>query len=191
MAHISGITAVRFTSLAISTAEVTSDARQGMIADSEAALFRTAFATTSNVSEIGQVREFPNLGTPANIVNVPSYGQSISSQVGGQADAPDLTFTLNYEPSSAGHAMLNTIRQDGDLVSFRARLTDVENLTLTMGVPAASEAFDDMYWTGRVISFEIIPGLNDSLQASIAVTIEGDFVGPVSLVGTSYTTAVS
>ena len=192
MAHISSITAVRFTELAISTATVSAEDRRNMVADSEAALFRTAFATPSMVTSIGQVREFPNLGTPANIVNVPNYGASISSQVGGQADAPDLTFTLNYVPGEAGHARLNELRTAGEPVSFRARLTDVENIgTLTMGVPDSDIEFDDLYWTGRIVSFEIVPALNDSMQANVAVTIEGDFAGPVTQAGATYTTSVS
>ena len=193
MAHISSITAVRFTELAISTMSVPAEDRRNMVADSEAALFRTAFATPAMVTSIGQVREFPNLGTPANIVNVPNYGASISSQVGGQADAPDLTFTLNYVPGERGHAQLNAIRTEGTTVSFRARLTDREDLgIITNGLPAdAAVEFDDLYWTGRVVSFEIVPALNDSMQANVAVTIEGDFVGPATLMGANYTTATS
>ena len=192
MAHISSITAVRFTSLAISTNRVTAtERRDATNAADEAALFRAAFDSDSEVT-IGQVREFPNLGTRANIVNVPNYGASISSQVGGQADAPDLTFTLNYVPDDNGHRELNRIRTSGDTVSFRARLTDVENLgNLTDGIPAANVEFDDLHWTGRVVSFEIVPALNDSMQANVAVTIEGDFFGPVSMVASGYTTAAS
>ena len=192
MAHIDTITAVRFTSLALSQTTIpTATARAAALnANAEAALFRTSFAVPANVTEVGQVREFPNLGTPANIVNVPNYGASISSQVGGQADAPDLTFTLNYIPNEAGHRMLNTIRQDATPVAFRARLTDavIAPADLTKGVPDSDVRFDDLYWTGRIVSFEIVPALNDSMQANVAVTIEGDFVGPASLVGSTYTT---
>ena len=60
--------------------------------------------------EVTNLREFPSVGTPANIVNVPQYGQSISSQISGQADAPTLEFTLNYIPTA--HANIDTLRRD-------------------------------------------------------------------------------
>lgn len=48
---------------------------------------------------VDNVREFPQMGTPPNIVNVPVYGSKVSRQVQGQADAPTFEVTLNYIPS--------------------------------------------------------------------------------------------
>ena len=39
---------------------------------------------------------------------------------------------------------------------------------------------------GRVGSFEITPSLTDAMQATFSLTIDGDFEGPFSLVGTAY-----
>ena len=143
----------------------------------------TAAATLTfadGAGTVGQVREFPSLGTPANIVNVPVYGSSISSQVGGQADAPTLTFTLNYIPTE--HAALDTIRQTGVVQAFRVRLASSAN-----GVRGNSfDIFDDLYFRGRIESFETTPSLSDSNQVTVTMSIQGDFAGPFSLVGTTY-----
>lgn len=48
---------------------------------------------------ITHVKEFPAMGTPANIVNVPIYGRKNSLQIQGQADSPTMELTLNYVPN--------------------------------------------------------------------------------------------
>ena len=136
------------------------------------------FADGSGI--VGNIREFPSLGTPANIVNVPVYGQSISSQVGGQADAPTLEFTLNYVPEV--HAALDALRRSGQFQAWRVRLASAE-----FGIRGNSfDIFDDFYFRGAVVSFEITPSLSDSNQATITLNISGDFAGPFSQVGTDY-----
>lgn len=140
-------------------------------------------ADATAVVSVGNIREFPSLGTPANIVNVPVYGQSVSAQVSGQSDAPSLEFTLNYIP--ADHAALDALRVSGAAVAFRVRLASAE-----AGLRAnAGAAFDDFYFKGTVASMEITPALNDSTQATLALTINTDFFGPASLVGTTYDVA--
>ena len=139
-----------------------------------------AFSFADGNGSVGNIREFPSLGTPANIVNVPVYGQSISSQVGGQADAPTLSFTLNYVPSV--HAALDELRRDGTTQAWRVRLAAAEQ-----GARGNSfDIYDDFYFRGSVVSFEITPSLSDSNQATITVNITGDFAGPFSLVGATY-----
>lgn len=140
------------------------------------------FVDGSTVTAVGNVREFPSIGTPANIVNVPVYGRSISAQVSGQSDAPSLEFTLNYVPTQ--HAALDALRVAGSAVAFRVRLASTE-----AGLRGnASASFDDFYFKGTVASLEITPALNDASQATLALTINTDFFGPASLVGSAYNT---
>lgn len=177
MAHINDISAVKFTTLSYATGTVTRSTNQ----DSEATAFRTAFATAANVTDVGDIREFPSLGTPANVVNVPNYGSSISSQVAGQADAPSIEFTLNYDPTN--HANVDVLRRNATSVNWRVRLTDVDGLTVspTTGLPTDNtQLYDDFYFVGQVASFEVQPSLSDAMQATFAVTISGDFAGPFS-----------
>ena len=113
-------------------------------------------------------------------MNVPVYGQSISSQVGGQADAPTLSFTLNYVP--AVHAALDRERLAGTVNAWRVRLAAAEQGA--RGNPF--DIFDDFYFRGSVVSFEVTPSLSDSNQATITVNITGDFAGPYSQTATAY-----
>lgn len=134
----------------------------------------------TGVTAIGNVREFPSLGTPANIVNVPVYGQSISAQVSGQADAPSLEFTLNYVP--ADHYALDTLRVAGSQIAFRVRLASAEN-----GLAGGeADEYDDFYFKGTIASLEITPALNDATQATLALTINTDFFGPAAATATGY-----
>ena len=113
-------------------------------------------------------------------MNVPVYGQSISSQVGGQADAPTLSFTLNYVPSV--HAALDNLRLSDAVQAWRVRLAAAEQ-----GARGnVYDLYDDFYFRGSVVSFEITPSLSDSNQATITVNITGDFAGPFSLESGGY-----
>ena len=167
MAHITNIASAKFTSLAYVANTANTSADTG---DTLGGLAYTA---------VGNVREFPSLGTPSNIVNVPVYGQATSSQVQGQADAPTLEFTLNYVP--ADHAALDTLRKNGTRCAFRVRIMDAD-----VASPGDDDAFADFYFFGTVASFEITPSLSDALQATMALTIDGDFAGPYSLVAGSF-----
>ncbi len=116
-------------------------------------------------SSVHSIREFPSFGKPSNIVNVPNYGQSVSSQIQGQADAPTMEFTLNYVPSL--HATVQGLIQDGKTYVFQI---DVKN----------SEGGNNgaFYVKGSFASFEVTPSLTDSNQATITMSTEGDYVGP-------------
>jgi hypothetical protein len=196
MAHITSIGASKFTTLdyVVNTANNAASAAaelHGLFAGNSTAILATDTQTdetvASGVEHVGNIREFPSLGTPANIVNVPVYGQSTSSQVSGQSDAPSLEFTVNYIPSA--HASLDTLRKSNTRLCFRVRITDADVSTDAAGVTTADNAdkFADFYFFGKIASFEIAPSLSDSLQATIAVTIEGDFNGPFSLEASSST----
>src|SRR6056300_1684290 len=91
-------------------------------ATENAAGYADLFVTgnSADIDRMPSVREFPSIGTPANIVNVPVYGQKTSSQVQGQADAPSLEITVNYiaEDMTAFHALI-----DGDPKVFRFMMT--------------------------------------------------------------------
>jgi len=85
MAHITSIGAGIFSAMAVNTTEITDLTTVDTLAELVA-----KFATSNSFTEIKNVREFPQIGTPANIVNVPVYGQKTSSQIQGQSDSPNL-----------------------------------------------------------------------------------------------------
>jgi hypothetical protein len=116
-------------------------------------------------TEVTNIREFPSFGKPANIVNVPNYGQSVSGQIQGQSDAPTLEFTLNYVPSV--HNPLQALVQDG--------LTYVFQLDVKNASTGDNAAF---YVKGQVASFEVSPNLTDSNQATLTIATSTDYTGP-------------
>ena len=115
--------------------------------------------------EVTKIREFPSFGKPANIVNVPNFGQSVSGQIQGQADAPTLEFTLNYVPSV--HGTIQALVQDG--------LTYVFQLDVKNSSTGDNAAF---YVKGSVASFEVDPNLTDSNQATLTLSTSTDYTGP-------------
>jgi len=191
MAHISSIGASKFTTLdfvanAVNNTNSASADLHALFASNSTTILATNTATDETpeaaVKHVGNIREFPSLGTPANIVNVPVYGKASSSQVSGQSDAPSLEFTLNYIP--ADHAALDTLRKSATRLCFRVRIADADITADASGILTADNAdkFADFYFFGTIASFEVAPSLSDSLQATISLTIEGDFSGPFSLV---------
>jgi len=119
----------------------------------------------NGATEVTHIREFPSFGKPANIVNVPNYGQSVSSQIQGQSDAPTLEFTLNYVPSV--HNPIQALVQDG--------LTYVFQLDVKNASTGDNAAF---YVKGQIASFEVAPNLTDSNQATLTLSTSTDYTGP-------------
>jgi hypothetical protein len=120
------------------------------------------------------IREFPSVGTPANIVNVPVFGQAISSQVQGQADAPSLEVTVNYvaDDMQAIHALI------GQQVVFR--------VMMAAGPVSQNEGADEtlatentnFYFTGKVEAILVNPQLTDATTATVTISTQTDFFGP-------------
>jgi hypothetical protein len=162
MAQISSIGAGIYTSLAYVADSATADTASEFLA-----------LTMTNISD---VRDFPAFLAPANIVNVPAYGQKQSSQIAGQSDAPTLEFTLNYVPSV--HNTLQGLVGNGNLYIFRIRLA---NAPLPATLVAGTE-HSDFYVRGKFAAFQITPSLSDSNQATLTLSTDGDYFGP-------YTTA--
>lgn len=110
MAHISSIGAALFTDLSVSTGTIDNNGNSTQTANTNLteAGFKALFAYEQTLitgvgpnsfTRLGNVREFPSVGTPPNIVNVPVFGQKQTSTVQAQADAPTLEVTINYIPS--------------------------------------------------------------------------------------------
>jgi hypothetical protein len=188
MAHLTSIGAGVFSDLSFSTVSVTTTPTT--YAD-WSAKFATEVAlgsasTANSFRRIKNVREFPALGTPANIVNVPVYGQSISSQVQGQADAPTLEITLNYVASD----WRDEANYLGELVGkslqyyFRFALLNQDSAGSTPATKYASLAAglgtvanSQWFWVGRIEALVINPQLTDAVTATLTLSTQTDFYG--------------
>jgi hypothetical protein len=173
MAHISSIGAGMFSDLSVTT---------GTLAAPPAtdALWAAEFATAPDFISIPSVREFPAVGTPANIVNVPVYGQKTSSQVQGQADAPSMEVQVNYVPSewTALEAMIG----DGIQYGFRFTLLNAEPVSL-LGTTAGigQRANSSWYWIGKLEALLVTPQLTDANTATLTLSVQSDFFGAYTL----------
>ena len=125
-------------------------------------------AEFTSQTTVGEIRDFPSFGTPANIVNVPNYGQSVSSQIQGQADAPTLEFTLNYTPDD--HAALHDLAAAGTNLLFKMNIRNADTST------ADNAAF---FVQGRIAAVAVAPNLTDSNQATLTLLTTSDYVGPL------------
>jgi hypothetical protein len=183
MAHITSIGAGIFSALAINKTEIT-DVSTITSKTSSAALadLVAKFATAADFAEVRNVREFPQIGTPANIVNVPVYGQKTSSQIQGQADAPTLELTINYIPSDwTPESVLGALVGDGKVYAFQFSLLNAKpaGLTTTAGTAGlGSVANSNFYWVGKVEALLVSPQLTDANQATLTLSILSDFYGP-------------
>jgi hypothetical protein len=144
-----------------------------------AALFVGTVPGTADADHVRMpsVREFPSVGTPANIVNVPVYGQKTSSQVQGQADAPSLEVTVNYVAAdmTAIHDLV------GENVVFRfmmaaSAVTEDEGAAATL-TPENTE----FYFLGKIEAILVNPALTDATTATVTLSAQSDFFGPATL----------
>jgi len=183
MAHISDLRAGIFTYLDMYTAAA------GLAAADTDTEFKelfvgstpgTADATDGQVTGVDthltfpSVREFPSIGTPANIVNVPVYGQKTTSQVQGQSDAPSLEVTVNYNATDMAdlHALIGT------QIAFRFMMAAAA-CTLDERVNTAfTTANTSFFFKGKIEAILVNSSLTDATTATITLSAQTDFIGP-------------
>jgi len=195
MNHISSIGAGMFSDLSVHVPMV--DLTAAELADKDTApefqaLFTTEIPSVAGIKATGtfvrlrNVREFPSMGTPPNVVNVPVYGQKTSQQIQGQADAPSMEITLNFVPSDwakeAGNILGNMVG-DGKRYVWRFTLLNAEP-TGTGATKYASTAAgigtvenSQYYWNGKLDALQVTPNLTDSNQSTITLTLQSPFFG--------------
>lgn len=199
MAHISSIGAGLFSDLAV-TAASANLSNSALAALDTAAEFAALFATeidsdggtkgTNTFVRIKNVREFPAIGTPPNVVKVPVYGSTTSEQIQGQADAPTMELKLNYiatDWSKESTCLLGNMVNDGTQRVFRFALMNSE----PTGTGATKYAQTSgglgtvqnsvWYWVGKIEALQITPSLTDANQATITITVQSKFFGAYTI----------
>jgi hypothetical protein len=199
MAHINSIGAGMFSDLSVATplAPLSIAALAALDTAVEfQALFATEIPSIGGTAAAGafvrirDVREFPAMGTPPNVVNVPTYGSKTSRQIQGQADAPSMELTLNYVPSNwareSGNLLGNMVG-DGVQRVFRFSLLNSEP-TASGATAYASTASglgvvqnSQFYWIGKLEALQVSPQLTDANTATITITIQSDFYGAYTI----------
>lgn len=195
MAHISSIGAGMYSDLSVAT-PLTDLSSAALAALDSAAEFQALFATeidtiggtkaANTFTRIKDVREFPAMGTPPNVVNVPVYGSATSQQIQGQADAPSMEITLNFVAANwadeAGN-ILGSMVGDGKQYVFRFALMNSEPTGSGATKYASTNAGigtvqnSQYYWIGKLEALQVNPQLTDANTATITITIQSDFFG--------------
>jgi hypothetical protein len=176
MAHISSLGAGIFTYLDIFTGTIPAGTDTAAEA---AALFVGTTPGTADVAHVRMpsVREFPSVGTPANIVNVPVYGQATTSQVQGQSDSPTLEITVNYvaEDMTAIHNLIGT-NAVFRFMMVASACTEDEGADATL-----AKDNTEFYFKGKVEAILVNPALTDATTATVTLSAQSDFFGPATL----------
>jgi hypothetical protein len=128
---------------------------------------------------VKNVREFPAMGTPPNVVNVPVYGSATSQQIQGQADAPSMEITLNFIASDwSSDTQLGGMVGDGVQYLFRFTLLNSEPDAYGSVVGELGAVQNTQYyWVGKLEALQVQPQLTDANTATITITIQSNFYG--------------
>lgn len=192
MAHISSIGAGLFSDLSVCNDSVLNAAA---IATPTEANFNAAFAA-AKFDRIENVREFPAMGTPPNIVNVPVYGNKTSQQIQGQSDAPSMEITLNYVANDwADGSTLGDMVGDGVQRVFRFTLMNTEppGYASAGGIGGIGGDTSDgtatqnsiYYWVGKIEALLVTPQLTDANTATVTISIQSKFYGAYTVAPTA------
>jgi hypothetical protein len=195
MAHINSIGAGIFSDLAIGM-PATPITPAAIAALDTAAEWQALFATeidsqggtkaANTFVRVKNVREFPPIGIPPNVVNVPTYGQKTSQQIQGQSDAPSLEITINFiaaDWAKESGILLGQAVGDGVQYPFRFTLLNTEP-TGSGATKYASTAAglggvqnSQYYWIGKIDAIQVSPQLTDANTATVTMTIQSAFFG--------------
>jgi len=164
-------------------ASVTQTTLQAMFSTAEVAATAQTGAAATAFTRIQNVREFPSIGIPANIVNVATYGSKNSRQVNGQPDAPTIEITVNYIPADwAPGGYLGNALADGLLKCFRFTLLNgvpSNYLSIaTTGIGTGPRENSQWFWYGKLEALLINPQLTDANTATLTISVQSDFYGP-------------
>jgi len=196
MAHISSIGAGMYSDLAVATPSAAPNFSSLDTASEFQALFATEIESvggtkgTNTFVRLKNVREFPAMGTPPNVVNVPVYGSATSQQIQGQADAPSMEITLNLVAADWAKEVTNILGNmvgDGNQYVFRFALMNSEPTgsgatkyaSTTAGVGTVQNS--QYYWIGKLEALQVTPQLTDANTATVTLTIQSDFYGAYTI----------
>ncbi len=197
MSHITSIGAGIFTNLAIAVPATDLTAAEIAALDTSGE-FMALFA--SQINSIGgtkaantfvvvpEVREFPAIGVPPNIVNVPAYGSKTTKQIQAQSDSPTFELNVNFVPSEwASGTILGDMIGDGIVRIFRLALMNTESLgsgatKLASTAPGIGTVQNSQwFFSGRIEAQQISPSLSDANSSIITVSIQSKMWGAYTI----------
>lgn len=191
MAHITSIGAGIFTDLSVA-APATPLSASAITALNTADEFQDLFVTliesvggtkaAGTFIRLKDIREFPAIGVPPNIVNVPVFGSATSHQVQGQSDAPTQEIQINYIPAEwSSTSNLGMMVGDGVQRIYRFVLMNAKPLAYDSNATAAngigSVQNSQWYIVGKLEAIQVNPQLTDANTATITLSTQSAFFG--------------
>jgi len=141
-------------------------------------------AADGNFVRLRNIREFPGLGTPPNLINVPVFGQPTSVQVQGQADPISFELGVNFVGSELDEAtIIGGAVGDGKLKLFRVVILQAkpsgvgatQYASTSAGVGTVGNSI--YYFFGKLEATTVQPNLTDADQSTYTVSIQSQFFG--------------
>jgi len=185
MSHISSIGAGLFSDLSVcretysGTVPADATAWQALFA-AELANGAAVTAAVGEFTRIKNVREYPAMGTPPNVVNVPVYGSKTSQQIQGQADSPSMEITMNYVGTDWQKTAnyLGNLVGDGKQYAFRFSLLNAEPPGYASAAAGLGQVENSQYfWIGKLEALVVNPQLTDANTATVTITVQSAFFG--------------
>lgn len=187
MAHIDSIGAGMFSAMAISR-EATEKTLSQLRPMTTLNAFKDLFANqiqpdgtpaTGTFILVPNVREYPGLGTPPNVVNVPNYGSSTSLQIQAQADPDSMELTLNYVPKDwAADTVLGQMVGDGKTRAVMFSLLNSEPAGYDCSVGGLGTVDNSLFFfLAKLDALQVSPDLADANQATLTMTLQSKFYG--------------
>ena len=153
--------------------------------------------TDRGAVEIGNVRDFPSFGTPANIVKVPQYGAKQTVSIQAQPDAPDLELTLNLvaDKWKRGGKLDGIVGDNVTRLWMFAFLPTALEAEVIPDQPCVEEpAFLHaeslgrvqnalVFFKGRLESLLVTPARDEAIQGTLAMSVQSSFFGLFTMNG--------
>ena len=144
----------------------------------------TTTAAATEFVRISHLKEFPALGTPANIVKVPEYGSKTSKQIQAQADLPNMEITLNYVPSlwegnivgGVGAPVGAPAVNDQNTYVFRFTLLADDPVTYTT-TALKTKKHSCFYFLGKLEALEVTSSLTEAMTAKLTISVQSEIKG--------------
>ena len=184
MAFPNNVSAAIYSRFVMSTNELT--AAQVDALDTKAE-WSYEFGGSTNRVDLGNIRDMPSFGTPANIIKVPEFGRDQTLSIGAQPDAPDLEFTINFVGSDwdeeASATVVGDYVSDGRtrpmMISMLSSEASGSNIGESgTGIGGALNA--TIFFAGRIESALFNPMRDDASTVTVALSVQSNFFGPVS-----------
>ena len=142
--------------------------------------------------DMGNIRDMPQFGTPANIIKIPEYGRKQTLSVGAQPDAPDLEFTINFVgvdwniEAKETERVIGRYTTDGVTRGMMVSLLAAQAASSHPGMAAGSDGIADVpnaciFFAGKIESALFSPMRDDAATVTVALSVQSDFIGPVTL----------